>query len=136
MTISERELIQKAKEVSLNAYSPYSHFLVGAALLTESGSIYTGCNIENGGIQSICAERVSFGTAISRGERKFTSLAVVGKSISDPYFVKTLPCGYCRQFISEFCAPSFRIYTYDEKTDQISTYSLSELLPHSFQFKN
>lgn len=136
MVISEKELIEKAKKVALNAYSPYSHFLVGAALLSESDSIYTGCNIENGGIQSICAERVAFGSAISNGERKFTSLAVVGKSISDSYFCETLPCGYCRQFISEFCDPSFRIYSYDEKTDQISCYLLSELLPHSFQLKN
>lgn len=126
------DLIEKAKTASQHSYSPYSHFTTGAALLTSSGKIYTGCNVENSGIQSICAERVAFTKAISEGEKSFQSIAVVGKFNKDLNFEDTLPCGYCRQFISEFCSSDFKIYTNSDITGKIHSYSLAELLPHSF----
>ena len=126
-------LIEKAKKVSQNAYVPYSDYIVGTALLTASNKIYTGCNIENHGIQSICGERVAFSKALSEGERDFTAIAVVGKNKNDDCFIETLPCGYCRQFMSEFCNKNFIIYTYDEKLNKIKEYKLEELLPYSFK---
>ena len=68
------EDIELAKSARFNAYSPYSNFQVGAALRTKSGKIYTGCNIENHGIQGICAERIAFAKALSEGEREFESI--------------------------------------------------------------
>ena len=126
-------LIEKAKKVSQNAWAPYSNYIVGTALLTSSNKIYTGCNIENNGIQSICGERVAFCKALSEGEREFVAIAVVGKSKDENKFVQTLPCGYCRQFISEFCKPDFKIYTYNEISNKVNEYKLEELLPHTFK---
>ena len=77
-----------------NAYAPYSHYTVGAVLRTINGRRYVGCNVENNGIQSICAERVAFCKAISEGERYFESLVVMGGPENKPA-EKCLPCGYC-----------------------------------------
>lgn len=126
-------LIEEAKKVALtNFCCKYSNFTVGVALLSADGRIYRGFNIENHGIQSICAERVAFTKALSEGSKKFTCLAVVGKKLSDKDFTKTLPCGYCRQFMSEYAGPDFLIYTYDDKEKKIYKYKLKELLPESF----
>jgi len=121
-------LIEEAKEIaSRNFCCNHSNFTVGAALLTNEGKIYKGFNIENDGIQSICAERVAFAKALSEDNQKFTCIAVV-----DKYFTKTLPCGYCRQFMSEYVNSDFIIYTYDDQEQKLYTYKLSELLPESF----
>ena len=125
----EKEWIEIAKKASQNACSPYSGFQVGACLVTKQGKIYTGCNIENHGIQSICAERVAFVKALSEGEREFVAIAVVGKKKEEEEFIQTLPCGYCRQFMAEYVTPDFRIIT------QENTYTMQELLPHSFDVK-
>lgn len=125
----EKEWIEIAKKASQNACSPYSGFQVGACLVTKQGKIYTGCNIENHGIQSICAERVAFVKALSEGEREFVAIAVVGKKKEEEEFIQTLPCGYCRQFMAEYVTPDFRIIT------QENTYTMQELLPHSFEVK-
>lgn len=124
-------LIEKAISASKNC--PNFEFKVGAALVTSNGNIFTGCNINNQGIQSICAERTAFAKAISEGERNFKCILIVGKFDADEFYSETLPCGYCRQFMSEFCSPDFLIYTYDEKSDTIHYYTLSELLPNSFK---
>lgn len=116
------ELIEIAKQVRNNAYVPYSNFKVGAALKTKQGKIYTGCNIENHGIMSICAERVAFVKAISEGEKEFESIAIVAN--------EGTPCGYCRQFMSEFVDRDFKIYILRE--NKIQEYSIEELLPHNF----
>lgn len=130
------ELIELAKKASQNAYSPYSNFCVGAALLTKSGKIYTGCNIENHGIQAICAERVAFTKALSEGEPpkviNYISIAVVGHMRDSDNYQKTLPCGYCRQFISEFVNKNFSIITCDNNSNY--EYTISELLPYAFEF--
>lgn len=122
------KLIEVAKNARENAYSPYSNYKVGAALLTKNGKIFSGCNIENGGIMSICAERVAFTKAISEGESDFEAILVVG---GEKELVYTTPCGYCRQFMTEFCKKDFKvILCYEE--DKIEEWSLGELLPHSF----
>lgn len=125
-------LIEQAKNSALYACCHYSHFRVGAALLTKNGKIYTGCNIENQGIQSICAERVAFSKALSEGEKEFSAIVVIGKLESDKNYSETLPCGYCRQFMTSFCSSDFKIYTYDDDTQKLSQYTLGELLPHCF----
>ena len=114
------------------SYAPYSNYHVGAALVCKNGKIYTGCNIENHGIMSICAERVAFTKALSEGNHEFVCVAVVGKPLTQESFNKTLPCGYCRQFLSEYTSKDFMIYTYDDIENKLYSYKLEELLPESF----
>lgn len=123
-----QELEQKAIEAMQNAYVPYSHYKVGAALLTKTGKIYTGCNIENGGIMSICAERVAFCKALSEGEKEFSQIFIVAQRENTRDLAT--PCGYCRQFMSEFVGKDFKITISDGK--QTKEYSIEELLPNSF----
>ena len=129
------ELIELAKKASENAHSPYSNFCVGTALLTKDGKVYTGCNVENHGIQSICGERVAFTKAISEGEpsnipENYIAIAIVGHFRGKDKYVKTLPCGYCRQFMSEFAGKNFEIYSCDDKN--YYTYTLGDLLPEAY----
>ena len=127
------EDIELAKNARLNAHSPYSNFQVGAALRTKNGKIYLGCNIENHGIQGICAERVAFAKALSEGEKEFESITVVGSPKGTEPTEKCMPCGYCRQFMSEFVNKNFKICVVD-KDNEIDELTISELLPHSFKF--
>lgn len=124
-----KEDFELAKKAMLNAHDPYSDFKVGAVLTTKNGKKYTGCNIANQGIQSICAERVAFVKAISEGESDFLRIVIVGGKDSE-HLQETLPCGYCRQFMSEFTKEDFKIYTLGE--DSIKEYSIKELLPYGF----
>lgn len=126
-----KEDIEIAKKARLCAYSPYSNFQVGVALRTKSGKIYTGCNIENHGIQAICGERTAFAKAISEGETEFQSIAVVGAKKGEEPNEECLPCGYCRQFMSEFVNSDFKIYTFDG--EKIKEYTIEEILPYSFK---
>lgn len=128
MDLSEE--IEIAKKVRENSYSPYSHYFVGCALKARSGKIYSGCNIENGGIQSICAERVAFTKAISEGEKDFEYIVICGGSNIDS-LENCLPCGYCRQFMNEFVNKNFIIYILSEN-NKITKYSMEDLFPHSF----
>ena len=125
--------IEIAKSVRKNCYSPYSSYYVGCALMCKSGKIYSGCNIENDGIQSICAERVAFVKAISEGEKCFEYIVVCGGNTLDS-LDDCLPCGYCRQFMSEFVDKDFKIYALSNN-DKISEYSISDLLPNNFRLK-
>ena len=122
------ELAQKAMK---KAHEPYSDYKVGAVLTAKSGKQYTGCNIANHGIQSICAERVAFVKAISEGERTFERIVIVGGDENN--LEECLPCGYCRQFISEFVDEKFKIYAWNGKGGKC--YSISELLPYGFQLQ-
>ena len=124
--------IEEAKKARLNAYSPYSNFQVGAVLRCKDGTTFTGCNIENDGIESICAERVAFTKAISEGKREFESIAIVGSKKGEDPTDKCLPCGYCRQFMSEFVDEDFKIYSLDH--GEIKEYTIAELLPYGFKF--
>ena len=128
-----REDIELAKKVRLNAWSPYSNFQVGACLRTKDGKTYTGCNIENHGIQGICAERTAFAKALSEGERDFESITVVGALKGENPKEKCMPCGYCRQFMSEFVDDDFKIFIVNEN-DNVQEFTIKELLPHSFNF--
>lgn len=120
-----------AKQTMENAYSPYSNFKVGVVLTAKNGKKYTGCNVENHGIQAICGERVAFTKAISEGEREFQRIVVVGGENAETSSEECLPCGYCRQFMSEFVDSEFKVYTLDG--DVIKEYSMAELLPYSFK---
>ena len=126
------EDIELAKGARLNAWSPYSNFQVGAALRTKSGKVYLGCNIENHGIQGICAERTAFAKALSEGEREFESITVVGGPKGEEPTEKCMPCGYCRQFMSEFVNKDFKVCVVD-KNNNVEELTISELLPHGFK---
>lgn len=121
-------LIETAKKARENAYTPYTNYKVGCALLSKNGKIFSGCNIENDGIMSICAERVAFTKAISEGEKYFEYILVLGGKEELQY---TSPCGYCRQFMSEFCDKNFEIYMYYDN-DKMDKKTLADLLPDSF----
>lgn len=126
------ELFDKAKTMLNFSYAPYSHFHVGAALLTKDGKIYTGCNIENAAYgPSNCAERTAFFKAVSEGILKFDAIMVVGGpngKIKD----YCPPCGVCRQVMMEFCNPDeFKIFLAKSK-DDIVEYTLKEFLPLGF----
>lgn len=124
-------LVKQALEVREKAYSPYSDFCVGAALLCEDGEIFCGVNIENssyGG--TICAERSAICAAISQGKREFSAIAVVGCKMGETPDKICTPCGICRQFMSEFCGGDFAILTYDGQA--VYENKLSELLPYAF----
>lgn len=124
------EAIKIAKSALETSYAPYSNYHVGAALVSKNGKIYSGCNIENHGIMSICAERVAFTKAISEGEKDFDYIVVCGgKDVNN--LDNCLPCGYCRQFMTEFVDDNFKIYALGPN-NQITPYSINDLLPHSF----
>lgn len=125
-------LIDRAIEGMSYAYTPYSGFRVGAALLTESGKIYTGCNIENAAYTPTnCAERTAFFKAVSEGERHFAAICIVGGKdgkLAD----YTSPCGVCRQVMMEFCEPEqFKIILAISR-EEYQIYTLKELLPEGF----
>ncbi|MBQ8228325.1 MAG: cytidine deaminase [Clostridia bacterium] len=128
--MNSKILIAKAVEAMENSYSPYSGFKVGAALLTKSGKVFTGCNIENASYSPTnCAERTAFFKAVSDGEREFTAIAVVGGKDGEISSFCS-PCGVCRQVMTEFCEKDFMIILFDGKTTK--AYTLEKLLPESF----
>ena len=126
------KLFNEAKNMLNFSYTPYSNFKVGAALLSESGKIFTGCNIENAAYgPSNCAERTAFFKAVSEGILKFKAIMVIGGSggIIKDYCP---PCGVCRQVMMEFCNPeTFSIFLAKSETDIIE-YKLKDLLPLGF----
>ena len=129
--MTELELIALAKEAAKNAYVPYSHHTVGAALLSKSGKVYLGCNIENAAYSPTnCAERTAFFKAVSEGKRDFVKIAIVGGKKGE--MTAPAPCGVCLQVMSEFCkADEFEIVMAKSEEDY-SSKRLSELLPSSF----
>lgn len=126
------KLIQLALEARKMAYVPYSHYTVGAALLTEDGEIYCGCNIESASYGATnCAERTAFFKAISEGKRNFSAIAIAGGMEGEEPKKYAYPCGICRQVIKEFVKDDFRIIVARSLTDY-KEYTLSELLPFGF----
>lgn len=118
--MEDKELIALAAEARRKAYAPYSQYAVGAALLTASGKVYTGCNVENASYGlSVCAERTAAFKAVCDGEREFTAIAVVTENAGTP-------CGACRQVLAEF-GPEMRVLVADASGDY-RVYSLPELL--------
>ena len=131
------KLIGEACASQKRAYAPYSHFQVGAALLTKEGQIFTGCNIENAAYSPTnCAERTAVFKAVSEGVRAFAAIAIVGGMEGREPTDLTAPCGVCRQVFMEFCEPKeFRILL--GKGDKTwEEYTLEELLPLGFSGKN
>ncbi len=128
--MTDRELMECAQAARSRSYSPYSHFRVGAALLTADGKVYTGCNIENAAFSAtVCAERTAIFKAVSAGERNFAALAIVGGREGETAEF-CAPCGVCRQVIAEFCPKQFKILL--GNTERFRAYTLEELLPLSF----
>ena len=122
----KQELLKSASQARQWAYVPYSNYAVGAALLTASGRVYDGVNIENAAYPvTICAERVAIFKAVSNGERDFQAIAVVTRNGG-------MPCGSCRQVMAEF-SPEMAVIVADEKENVVSETTLSDLLPGAFR---
>ena len=123
-----RQLIAAARRARLNAYAPYSKFAVGAALLSRSGKVFFGCNVENASYGlTICAERNAVFQAVAAGERKFAAIAIVARAKG-----KVRPCGACLQVLAEF-APDIRVIIANRKKTEELT--LADLLPQRFTFR-
>lgn len=129
--MNKKDLFNKAKESMTNSYSPYSNYNVGAALLCKNGNIYKGCNVENASYSATnCAERTALFSAVANGEKDFEAICIVGGKngeIND----YAMPCGVCRQVLSEFCNAELKIYVGINEND-IKEFTLGELLPYSF----
>ncbi len=126
--ISDKDLYLMAKKVLKNAYAPFSNFTVGAALLSETGEVFTGVNVENSSFgATICAERTAFVKAISEGRQSFSTIAVVSGEGA------VLPCGICRQFMFEF-GDNLRVITGDDEY-HLKVYEIKDLLPEGFRLE-
>ena len=132
----EQDMVEKLIDTAIEqlkfSYTPYSNFKVGAALLTKSGKIYTGCNIENASYTPTnCAERTAFFKAVSEGVRDFQAICIVGGK-DGKLTEYTAPCGVCRQVMMEFCNPkTFQIILAVDK-ERYEIYTLEELMPLGF----
>ncbi len=126
-----RTLCQKAVDMRSESYAPYSGFLVGSAVLTADGKIFTGCNIENSAFgPSLCAERTAVAKAVSEGYKDFAAIAIAGGK-KDGELQYCAPCGVCRQVMREFCKSDFKIYLAKSAGDY-KEFTLGDLLPESF----
>ncbi|GBQ07670.1 cytidine deaminase [Acetobacter cerevisiae] len=126
-------LTQKALAARSNAYAPYSRFLVGAALITEDGQVFSGCNVENAAYpEGVCAEAGAISAMIAAGgSRKIATIMVAGKGPAP-----CLPCGGCRQKIREFATQRTCVLVVDENGTELFKDDLHALLPHSFGPEN
>ena len=128
--MTDLELMRLAEDARAYSYTPYSGFAVGAALLTKSGKVYTGCNIENASYTpTVCAERTAVFKAVSEGEKEFAAIAIIGGPAGEKGRF-CAPCGVCRQVLREFCELDFRILL--GSVNKVQAYTLGELLPTSF----
>ena len=125
---SDEELYNLAAEARNKSYCPYSDISVGAALLTKSGKVYIGTNIENSAYSpNVCAERTAFFSAVAAGEREFAAIAVAGGRRGRKTRSTFPPCGVCRQVMAEFCSPDFKIIL-----SACESVTLNEILPLGF----
>ena len=132
--MNHQELYSLAESARKKAYAPYSHFTVGAALLTKEGKVYLGCNIENAAYGAVnCAERTAFFTAVCEGERDFAAIAIAGGREGQMGDV-CAPCGICRQVMAEFCRADFEVIL--ASGEGVKAYRLDEILPLSFTKEN
>jgi cytidine deaminase len=133
MTLNQTEaeaLLQAARQAAELAYAPYSHFPVGAALLTTDGETITGVNVENASYGlTICAERTAVTRAVAQGKRQFKAIAVWASQ--RPHGSVT-PCGACRQFLVEFLSPDSPVILSDAQTGALKTLTMGGLLPEAF----
>ncbi len=129
----KKKLVSEALLARKNSYSPYSGFAVGAALLCASGKIYRGVNVENVSYGlTICAERSAFSAAVTKGERAFVAIAVVGAPAGKPATESCMPCGSCRQVMAEFANPKDFIVLLGTENGEYTERKLTELLPYAF----
>ena len=127
-----RKLIKTAVRQLSYSYAPYSHFKVGAALLAENGTIYTGCNIENAAYTPTnCAERTAFFKAVSEGVRTYKAICIAG-GMNGELTDYTAPCGVCRQVMMEFCSPEEFEIILAKGEDDYKMYKLKDLMPLGF----
>lgn len=125
--MDNKELFAEAQKAKQNSYSPYSNYKVGAALLTKSGKVFHGCNVENCAYgPSNCAERTAIFSAIANGEKDFVSIAISSQNDDDFCF----PCGVCRQVLTEF-NPEIKVVLSNK--NEIKTFKAKDLLPHYFK---
>ena len=131
--MDNQQLIKMALEARENAYAPYSHFMVGAALLTKDGHVFTGCNIENASYGATnCAERTAIFKAVSEGAKEFVKIAIVGGKTDEEITDLAYPCGVCRQVMAEFCDVNEMIVLIAKSENEFVEKTLDELLPMSF----
>lgn len=131
--MNEKQLIELAYKAREHAYTPYSGFQVGAALLSKSGKVYLGCNIENASYSPTnCAERTAIFKAVSEGEREFEAIAIVGGREGTRTGDMCAPCGMCRQVLREFCAPETFHVILEDGAGGYKSLLLKELLPLDF----
>ena len=131
-----QQLIRAAFAARRFAYTPYSHFKVGAALLAQNGQVFTGCNIESASYSPTnCAERTALFKAVSEGVTEFSAIAIVGSREGEVNRIVTSPCGVCRQALFEFCGPDLTVIMARSEEDYLET-TLGELLPYGFGPKN
>lgn len=135
-----KDLINLAFKARENSYSPYSGFMVGAALLSKSGKVFLGCNVENAAYgDTMCAERTALFKAVSEGEREFSAIAIVGGKKDAESFSYCFPCGSCRQALSEFVGEGFTFVFSKSKAPtekDILALPFGEILPYSFEKEN
>ena len=131
MNYTNEELYALANKARESSYCPYSGYSVGAALLTKTGKVYLGANIENASFSpTVCAERVAFFKAINEGERDFVAIAIAGGEVGKPAKPDFPPCGVCRQVMGEFCSPDFIVIW--GNNEKITVKTLGEILPFGF----
>lgn len=131
--MTRSELISHAINARKNSYSPYSHFAVGAALLSKDGRLYTGCNIENAAFTpGNCAERTAFFKAVSEGVREFSAIAIVGGPAGSDDLDLCAPCGVCRQVMMEFCDPKSFEVILAKDPEHFEVFTLEQILPMGF----
>ena len=130
--MTDRDLLNMAREAAKEAYVPYSHFPVGAALECADGSVFTGCNVENAALGStICAERTAIVKAVSEGRRKFVRIAIYGEG--ETY---CMPCGACRQVLTEFLGKEDDMEVLCTRAGgRYVSYRLRQLMPHTFELR-
>ncbi len=120
------QLVTLARQARKKAYAPYSHYAVGAVVLTQSGNVYAGCNIENAAYPSgLCAERVAIFKAVSEGEREIVALVVVTANMASP-------CGACRQVLAEFASDDTLVVLAPARGKQRRIYRMADVLPERF----
>jgi len=128
--MTDKELIDLAREAKKNSYSPYSAFAVGAAIECADGTVYTGTNIENASFgATFCAEAVALTSAVADGHRKFVRIAIISDDVQYCY-----PCGTCRQLLNEF-SPDIEVLSC-RNTEGYVSYRLRELLPKAFEYRS
>ncbi len=129
--MNKKDLFMLTKDTMKNSYAPYSNYNVGAVLLCKNGNIYKGCNIENASYSlTNCAERTALFSAVANGEKEFVAICIVGGKNAETTDY-AMPCGACRQVLTEFCDADFKVYVGKNEED-IKEFTLDQLLPYSF----